>query len=165
MWANRSVKSGIYPAILNIKNPIEETGQNTYYEEQRGLFTRAKKNNNDAILSNSAKNEFGSDVAIVFNPKENVHILGTKIDLQRFSEWKEKSLKANDNKLSKAVDVNGDPIITEFDGDMVFISDPEYDSVKELTELDPSKIKSVDNTGSFSTSDSRRKGSELGESL
>jgi hypothetical protein len=157
MWANRSVKSGIYPAILNIKNPIEETGQNTYYEEQRGLFTRAKKNNNDAILSNSAKNEFGSDVAIVFNPKENVHILGTKIDLQRFSEWKEK--------LSKAVDVNGEPIITEFDGDMVFISDPEYDSVKELTELNPSKIKSVDNTGSFSASDSRTNGSELDESL
>jgi hypothetical protein len=160
MWANRSVKSGMYPAILNIKNPIEETGQNTYYEEQRGLFTQAKKNNNDAILSNSAKNEFNSDVAVVFNPEENVHILGTKIDLQRFSKWKEKS-----NKLSKAIDVNGEPIITEFDGDRVFVSDPEYDSTKELTELDTSKIKSVDNTGSFSASDSRTKGSELDESL
>jgi hypothetical protein len=47
----------------------------------------------------------------------------------------------------------------------VFVSDPEYDSTKELTELDPARIKSVDNTGSFSTSDSRMKGSELDESL
>jgi hypothetical protein len=42
---------------------------------------------------------------------------------------------------------------------MVFVSDPEYDSTKELTELDPIKIKSVNNTGSFSTSDSRLQGS------
>mgnify|MGYP000304148291 FL=1 len=42
---------------------------------------------------------------------------------------------------------------------MVFISDPEYSSTKELTELNPSKIKSVNNTGSFSTSDSRLEGS------
>jgi hypothetical protein len=47
----------------------------------------------------------------------------------------------------------------------VFVSDPEYDSTKELTELDTSKIKSVNNTGSFSASDSRIKGSELDESL
>lgn len=50
---------------------------------------------------------------------------------------------------STAIDENGEPIITEFDGDRVFVSDPEYDSTKELTELDTSKIKSVDNTGSF----------------
>jgi hypothetical protein len=66
---------------------------------------------------------------------------------------------------STAIDENGEPVITEFDGDRVFVSDPEYDSTKELTELDTSKIKSVDNTGSFSASDSRTKGSELDESL
>lgn len=162
LWDGRSVKHGIFPAILNVSNPIKETGQNTYYEEQRGLFTAAKKNNNDAILSDSAKNEFSSDVAVVFNPEKNVHILGTYDDLQLFSQWKQ---KYGNQSVSKAVDINGEPIITEFNGDMVFVSDPEYDSTKELTELDPIKIKSVNNTGSFSTSDSRLQGSQLDESL
>lgn len=108
IWNNRSVKNGIFPAILNIKNPIIEENQNTYYEEQRGLFTKAKQNNNDAILSNKARNEFGSDVAIVFNPKDNVHFLGTKTDIQQFLEWKKSN---NKTKVSKIVDENGEPLI------------------------------------------------------
>ena len=75
---------------------------------------------------------------------------------ETFNEWFEGS---------KAVDENNEPIITKFNEDMVFISDSEYSSTKELTELNPSKIKSVNNTGSFSTSDSRLEGSQLDESL
>lgn len=90
IWSNRGVKKGIIPAVLNVKNPIIEENQNTYYEEQRNLFTLAKENKNDAILSNRAKNEFGSDVAIIFNPNENVYFLGTKSDINQFANWKKK---------------------------------------------------------------------------
>ena len=68
IWKNKSVKKGIYPAVLNVTNPIIEENQNTYYEEQRGLFTKAKENGNDAIISNHAQNEFNSDVIVIFNP-------------------------------------------------------------------------------------------------
>ena len=105
LWNNRSVKNGIIPAILNIHNPIVEEGQNTYYEEQRKLFTQAKRNGNDAILSNKSKNEFGSDVAVVFNPNENVHFLGTKSDIEDFKKWK------SNNQVSKVVDENGEPLV------------------------------------------------------
>jgi hypothetical protein len=105
LWNNRSVKNGIIPAVLNIQNPIIEEGQNTYYEEQRNLFTQAKQKGNDAILSNKSKNEFGSDVAVVFNPNENVHFLGTKSDIEDFKKWK------NDNQVSKVVDENGEPLV------------------------------------------------------
>lgn len=105
LWNNRSVKNGIIPAVLNIHNPITEEGQNTYYEEQRNLFTQAKQKGNDAILSNKSKNEFGSDVAIIFNPNENVHFLGTKSDIKDFKAWK------NNNQVSKVVDENGEPFI------------------------------------------------------
>ena len=105
LWNNRSVKNGIIPAVLNIHNPITEEGQNTYYEEQRNLFTQAKQKGNDAILSNKSKNEFGSDVAVIFNPNENVHFLGTKSDIKDFKTWK------NNNQVSKVVDENGEPLI------------------------------------------------------
>ena len=110
LWNNRSVKNGIIPAVLNIHNPIIEEGQNTYYEEQRNLFTQAKQNGNDAILSNKSKNEFGSDVAVVFNPNENVHFLGTKSDIEDFKKWK------NNNQVSKVVDENGEPLVVWHSG-------------------------------------------------
>jgi hypothetical protein len=109
VWKSRQVKKGMYPAVLNVQNPIVEKNQNTYYEEQRGLFTKAKQNKNDAIVSNEAKNEFGSDVVIVFNPKENVHFLGTKQDIEDFKNWKN-SNKDKTN-VSKVVDENGEPLV------------------------------------------------------
>lgn len=110
IWNSRQIRKGIIPAVLNIKNPIVESGQNTYYEEQRKLFTIAKEQNNDAILSNSAKNEFGSDVAIVFNPKDNVHFLGTTSDIKQFKDWKNNKGNQN-NQVSKVVDENGEPLV------------------------------------------------------
>ena len=130
LWNNRSVKNGIIPAILNIQNPITEEGQNTYYEEQRNLFTQAKQKGNDAILSNKSKNEFGSDVAVVFNPNENVHFLGTKSDIEDFKKWK------NNNQVSKIVDENGEPLVVyhTVSGDVILkgeanftIFDPNYE--------------------------------------
>lgn len=64
------MKTGIVPSILDLTNPIIEEGQNTYYEEERGLFTKAKNDGNNSIISNKSKNEFGSDVAIMFNPQK-----------------------------------------------------------------------------------------------
>lgn len=107
VWESRQVKKGMYPAVLNVQNPIVEKNQNTYYEEQRGLFTKAKKDKNDAIVSDEANNEFGSDVVVIFNPKENVHFLGTKQDIENFKNWK----SSNKDKInvSKVVDKNGEP--------------------------------------------------------
>lgn len=113
IWNSRQVKKGIVPAVLNVKNPIVETGQNTYYEEQRGLFTKAKQQNNDAILSNSANNEFESDVAIIFHPKNNVHFLGTISDIRQFKDWK-KNKGNSSNQLSKVIDENGEYIFSQY---------------------------------------------------
>lgn len=75
IWTNRRPEKGLYPVFLNVRNPIIEEGQNTYYEEERQLFTKAKTNDNDGIISNNAKNEFNSDVIIVFNPRQNVRFI------------------------------------------------------------------------------------------
>lgn len=107
VWKSRQVKKGMYPVVLNIQNPIVEKNQNTYYEEQRGLFTKAKRDKNDAIVSNEASNEFGSDVVVIFNPKENVHFLGTKQDVENFKNWK--SSNKDKTSVSKVVDENGEP--------------------------------------------------------
>jgi hypothetical protein len=75
-------ENGIYPAVINTTNPITESGENTYYEEERQLMTKADANSNDAILGNNTDNEFGSDVAVVFNASSNnVHFLGTEDDI------------------------------------------------------------------------------------
>lgn len=107
VWESRQVKKGMYPAVLNVQNPIVEKNQNTYYEEQRGLFTKAKKDKNDAIVSDEANNEFGSDVVVIFNSKENVHFLGTKQDIENFKNWK--SSNKDKTNVSKVVDKNGEP--------------------------------------------------------
>ena len=114
VWKSRQVKKGMYPAVLNIQNPIVEKNQNTYYEEQRGLFTKAKRDKNDAIVSNEANNEFGSDVVVIFNPKENVHFLGTKQDIESFKNWK--SSNKDKTNVSKVVDENGEPLVVYHGG-------------------------------------------------
>lgn len=97
---------GINPVVIDVRNPIIEEGQNTYYEEQRGLFTTADAKGNDAILSKKADNEFNSDVAVVINANnDNVYWLGTKSDIERFRQWK------TNNNASKVVDENGEPLV------------------------------------------------------
>ena len=92
--AMETTAKGIYPVVINVTNPIVEEGQNTYYEEQRGLFSQADRNGNDAILSRKADNEFNSDVAVVINANnKNVHWLGTKSDVEQFKQWKAKNVK------------------------------------------------------------------------
>lgn len=109
--ALEKTQKGIYPAIINTQNPIREKGQNTYYEEQRGLFTQAERESNDAILGEQTDNEFGSDVAIVLNASEkNVHFLGTKEDVEGFKKWLE------ENHASKVVDENGEPLVVWHSG-------------------------------------------------
>jgi hypothetical protein len=107
------IAKGVYPAIINTKNPIVESGQNTYYEEQRGLFTKADKEGNDAILGSNTDNEFNSDVAVVLRDMNNIHFLGTTDDLNAFEQWKK------DNHVSNPIDINGEPYIN-LDPDMKF---------------------------------------------
>ena len=102
---------GINPVVIDVRNPIIEEGQNTYYEEQRGLFTIADAKGNDAILSKKADNEFNSDVAVVINANNNnVYWLGTKSDIKRFRQWK------INNDASKVVDENGEPLVVWHSG-------------------------------------------------
>ena len=99
-------EKGIYPAIINVKNPITEEGQNTYYEEQRKLFSKASKEGNDSILGSKTDNEFGSDVAVVFD-KNNVYFLGTTKDLEGFKNF------VIANRLPEKLDENGEPTIDQ----------------------------------------------------
>lgn len=108
---------GIYPVVIDVRNPIIEEGQNTYYEEQRGLFAIADAKGNDAILSKKADNEFNSDVAVVINANnDNVYWLGTKSDIERFRQWK------INNDASKVVDENGEPLVVYHRSDAENIS-------------------------------------------
>jgi hypothetical protein len=106
---------GLYPVILNIKKPIREEGQDTYYEGHRRLFTKAAKKGNDAIIGARTKNEFGSDVVVMLNlednPEERVHFLGTTADLKAFAAWKQQNQLSTDNIIEKIL---RDPFINEF---------------------------------------------------
>lgn len=126
-----NTQEGIYPAIINTVNPIREKGQNTYYEEQRGLKTLASKNKNDAILGQDTDNEFKSDVAVVFNPQENIHFLGTNDDLNQFKEWMK------------------NPVVNSFESeseDEMYIKD--YDTFQKFRELEGEfEIEKVEGAG------------------
>ena len=141
------------------KNVLKEFNELKELVGEIGAYHIWNENNGNPIdqTKDGKPSKLFSDLLQYYNGDRAAAIKGkAKTFTKTFSTWFEGST---------AIDENGEPIITEFDGDRVFVSDPEYDSTKELTELDTSKIKSVDNTGSFSASDSRIKGSELDESL
>lgn len=106
---------GIYPVILNIKKPIKESNQDTYYEGHRKLFTRAAKKGNDAILGAHTKNEFNTDVAVMLSleddPSSRVHFLGTSADIEAFKQWKLSQKMTPDNIIHKLL---RDPILNNF---------------------------------------------------
>lgn len=148
----------ICPNFSN-KNVLKEFNELKELVGEIGAYHIWNENNGNPIdqTKDGKPSKLFSDLLQYYNGDRAAAIKGkAKTFTKTFSTWFEGST---------AIDENGEPIITEFDGDRVFVSDPEYDSTKELTELDTSKIKSVDNTGSFSASDSRIKGSELDESL
>lgn len=145
--------------IFSNKNVLKEFNELKELVGEIGAYHIWNENNGNPIdqTKDGKPSKLFSDLLQYYNGDRAAAIKGrAKTFTKTFSTWFEGST---------AIDENGEPIITEFDGDRVFVSDPEYDSTKELTELDTSKIKSVDNTGSFSTSDNRIKGSELDESL
>lgn len=148
----------ICPNFSN-KNVLKEFNELKELVGEIGAYHIWNENNGNPIdqTKDGKSSKLFSDLLQYYNGDRAAAIKGkAKTFTKTFSTWFEGST---------AIDENGEPIITEFDGDRVFVSDPEYDSTKELTELDTSKIKSVDNTGSFSASDSKIKGSELDESL
>lgn len=148
----------ICPNFSN-KNVLKEFNELKELVGEIGAYHIWNENNGNPIdqTKDGKPSKLFSDLLQYYNGDRAAAIKGkAKTFTETFNTWFEGST---------AIDENGEPIITEFDGDRVFVSDPEYDSTKELTELDTSKIKSVDNTGSFSASDSRTKGSELDEPL
>ena len=79
----------IYQILLNSKNPLivddknEGFRQETYSERVK----KAKKENNDSvIINNTADPVPNSDIFAVFEP-EQIHILGSKADIQGFKEF------------------------------------------------------------------------------
>ena len=83
IWKDKQFDSGVYPVRINTTKPYTEFNQDTYYRD-RGVFNPEQ---NDAILSNAANNEFNSDVAVVFNPKDNVNFLGSSQDQKAFKQF------------------------------------------------------------------------------
>lgn len=83
IWKDKQFDSGVYPVRINTTKPYTEFNQDTYYRD-RGVFNPEQ---NDAILSNAANNEFNSNVAVVFNPKDNVNFLGSSQDQKAFKQF------------------------------------------------------------------------------
>jgi len=117
--------AGIYPVLINVTNPIRETGEDTYYEEHRGLITRAVEEGRDTILSYKADNEFGSDVAAVLDvDKSRVHFLGNKEDLKSFEKFMKsqtkpaKALVGWDSKFNKITVQEGEELKSYYLGNM-----------------------------------------------
>lgn len=132
-----------------LKSVVGEVGAYHVWSEQNGNSIDQAKNGNPSILFSMLLNHYEGDRLKAIKAK-------SKIYSTNFKKW---------FNGSTAIDSNGEPIITEFENDFVFVSDKEYNNTKELSTLDRTQIKSIDNTGSFSTVDSRTKGSQLDYNL
>ena len=156
---------GINPVIIDVRNPIIEEGQNTYYEEQRGLFTIANAKGNDAILSKKADNEFNSDVAVVINANnDNVYWLGTKSDIERFRQWK------TNNNASKVVDENGEPLVVYHGSKSIFnVFDPSKSKSRQYLsqQIKPTNFFSSDKTVAdfFALTENQSLASQISKSI
>lgn len=132
-----------------LKELVGEVGAYHIWSEQNGNPIDQTKDGKPSKLFSDLLTYYNGDRAAAIRAK-------AKTFTETFKEWFEGST---------AVDQNGEPIVTEFDGDRLFIADPKYNATKELMQLAPEQLKSVDNTGSFSKEDSRRVGSEFDETL
>lgn len=94
------ISKGMYPAMVDLRRPIVEYGQDTYYLD-RGLMDQLGA---DGILSNQAKNEFGSDVSVVFDGgrsnQNKIWWLGNAQDQKAFGNFV-KNLYLNINKIPR----------------------------------------------------------------
>lgn len=129
----KSDTGGIYPVIINTQNPYRERGQNTYYEEQRGVMTLVKQQGNDAILGERTDNEFGSDVAIVLNNHSNIYFLGTSTDIQAYKIWR--SSKENTTSIKKKAEDLAERILTGKDSLGNDLDNPQQDLLKQIDEF------------------------------
>ena len=102
IWKAKQFDSGVYPVRINTTKPYTEFNQDTYYRD-RGVFNPEQ---NDAILSNAANNEFNSNVAVVFNPKDNVNFLGSSQDQKAFKQF------VSPNNREYIPTINKNPYIT-----------------------------------------------------
>lgn len=85
-------QSGIYPAVINVTNPIIEIGKNTYYEEERGLKTLAKSKTHlvttnifdtapvrDSFLRKVDTKENRQKIQAIFDELDGGYYLGQRI--------------------------------------------------------------------------------------
>lgn len=134
-------KGGSFPVVVDVRNPIQESGQDTYYEEHRQLFSIADTNGNDAIISKNADNEFGSDVIIMLNysespeTNERIHFLGTASDLAAFKRWKEGDKVTYLEKNKEDVEKLAKTILTGEDSLGNKLQNPKEEINKQLEQL------------------------------
>lgn len=102
---------GVYPAIVNVHKgkAVTEFNQATNYTE-RGVFDKVKETHAEAVISDSANNEFGSDVLIMTNigktaeelkNNNKIHWLGSKQDIEEFKNWKNRKQYNSDSGLEQ----------------------------------------------------------------
>lgn len=136
-----SQNGGIYPVIVNIKSPIREVGQDTYYEDNRKLFTKAANEGNDAILSQKADNEFGSDVVVMLNysdkpdSPERIHFLGTAEDIRGFRNWLNSENITYIEQYRKDIEQLSKTILTGTDSTGAPLLDAKEQITKQLEQL------------------------------
>ena len=71
----------LYPALIEIKKPYYEDGGNLSNQSYEDLYDKLDNNNSDGFISNRGN---------LFVPKESeqIHILGSKQDIEGFKNWK-----------------------------------------------------------------------------
>jgi hypothetical protein len=83
-------KLQLFTVVLNIKNPKVEDKKGK--SGNINQIIKSVKTINDGVILNNYKDPFISDVYVVFEP-EQIHILGSKQDIEGFKEFVEKDAK------------------------------------------------------------------------
>jgi len=82
----------VVATILDVKNP-----KNVSYEE--ASFIKEKPTENDAYIDNT-KDGLNHDEYVVFDPKQ-IHILGSKADIEGFKKWKQEQSLSKEQPSNK----------------------------------------------------------------
>lgn len=99
--------SEVYFSLINLTDPKVKDFKNEPYREESyyDIIISAKKENNDGVVllntydGRHRWNSIPSDVYTVFEP-EQIHILGSKQDIDKFKEWKQNSTKSTSSQYS-----------------------------------------------------------------
>ena len=86
-------KLQLFTVVLNIKNPKVEDKKGE--SGNINQIIKSVKTTNDGVILNNYKDPYISDVYVVFE-SEQIHILGSKEDIERFKKYMEFKNNAKD---------------------------------------------------------------------